>query len=58
MNTAKDEARKTLESLPEDASWDDVIYSLYVRQKIELGLAAERDGKVVSHDQVKKLFGS
>ena len=34
----KDEARHLVEELPDDASWDDLMYRIYVRQVIEAGL--------------------
>jgi len=57
MSLVKDEARKLIDELPDDATWDDVIYRMYVRQKISLGLEAAREGRVVSHEEVKQRFG-
>ncbi len=48
---------ETLESLPDDATWDDVMYCLYVRQKIEAGLRDVEEGKTISNDEVRKRFG-
>jgi predicted transcriptional regulator len=50
-------ARETLESLPDDATWDDVIYRMYVRQKIEAGLADAEAGDFVSTDEVRRRLG-
>jgi len=30
MSTAKDEAIKTISRLPEEASWDEIMYKIYV----------------------------
>lgn len=57
MNTAKQEAKETLEKLPPSATWDDIFYQLYVRQKISEGIKAANEGKVASHEEVKKRFG-
>ncbi|PKN70139.1 MAG: hypothetical protein CVU54_07035 [Deltaproteobacteria bacterium HGW-Deltaproteobacteria-12] len=54
MNTAVDEARKLIEALPETASWDDIMYQFYVKQKLRSALDAEEEGRVVSHEEVKK----
>ena len=44
MSTPKDEIIRILERLPEDASFDDIQYHIYVRQKIEHGIEdAEAD---------------
>ncbi len=38
MQSAKEEVRKLLESLPDDCELEDIQYHLYVLQKIERGL--------------------
>jgi predicted transcriptional regulator len=58
MQTAKQAARQIIEHLPDQASWDEIMYQLYVKQKIEMGLADVRAGRTVSHDEVKaELLG-
>ena len=37
--TAKQAARELIVLLPDQSSWDDIMYQLYVKQKIEEGLA-------------------
>ncbi|HEY7215679.1 MAG TPA: hypothetical protein VIC28_13695 [Thermoanaerobaculia bacterium] len=54
MNTVKEEVRDLAERLPEDATWDDAMYELYVRQKIAAGLRAADEGRVVPHEEVKR----
>ena len=56
MSTAKDEALKVIARLPEEASWDEIMYKIYVKRKIEEGLKAADEGRTVSHEQVKELF--
>lgn len=58
MSTVKDEARRLIDSLPEEVTWDDLMYQLYVKKKIEEGLKAEEEGRVVPHEDVKKMFSS
>ncbi len=57
MNTAKQEAKDLIEKLPSSATWDDIFYELYVRQKISAGIKSADEGKVVSHEDVKMKFG-
>jgi hypothetical protein len=60
MSTAspiKDEARRIIEQLPEDASWEDLIYRIYVRQAIEAGLKDAQEGRTVSVADVRRQFG-
>jgi predicted transcriptional regulator len=47
-------ARETLELLPDDTTWDDVIYRMYVRQKIEAGLADAAAGNLVSTEEARR----
>ena len=54
--TVKEEARQVLEHLPENVSWDQLLYELYVRQKISAGIQAADEGRVISHEDVKKRF--
>lgn len=56
MSTAKEEARQLIDSLPDHATWDDLMYELYVRQKIALGIQAADEGRLVPHEEVKKRF--
>jgi len=56
MSTAKQRARKLLEEIPDDATWDDIIHHFYVRKKIEVALDAVEAGCVVPHEEVKKTF--
>jgi predicted transcriptional regulator len=51
---AKSEALRIIQSLPESASMEDIQYHLYVREKIEKGLADVAAGRVVSHEEVKR----
>ena len=54
MKTAKEEVRELLEQLPEDASLEDIQYHIYVRQKIQKGLEAALEGKVIPQKEVEK----
>lgn len=56
MSTVKQIAFEVIEQLPDDCTWDDVIYELYVREKIERGLADSAAGRTVSHEEVLKEF--
>lgn len=53
----KSRVHETIESLPDDATWDDVMYRLYVRQKIEAGLKDVESGNTLPVSEVRKRFG-
>ena len=56
MSAVKKEARKLIDRLPESATWEDLMYKIYVRKAIEEGIRAADEGRVISHEQVKKRF--
>jgi predicted transcriptional regulator len=51
---AKHAAQAVVSSLPDDASWDDVQYHLYVRQQIEAGLADDDAGRLIDTDEMRR----
>ncbi len=53
----KEEARRLLDKLPEDMTWDDLMHEIYVRQSIEAGLADSEAGKVTDVAAVRTRFG-
>jgi predicted transcriptional regulator len=53
----KEEAKRLLESLPDDLTWDELMHEIYVRQSIEAGLADSKAGRVVEVGEVREKFG-
>jgi predicted transcriptional regulator len=53
----KEAARRLIEQLPENSTWDDLMYEIYVRQAIEAGLADSQAGRGLSVEDVRKRFG-
>lgn len=49
----KRSASKLLKDLPDNCSYEDIQYHLYVLQKIEKGLADSENGKIFTTDQMK-----
>jgi predicted transcriptional regulator len=59
MQSAKQAAKAIIDQISEQASWDDIMYELYVKQKIEEGLADIEAGRTIPHEQVKaELLGN
>jgi predicted transcriptional regulator len=52
--TAKEQIRKMLDELPDQASLEDIQYHIYVRQKIERGLEDVAEGRVVDEDEAER----
>ncbi|MCI0607222.1 hypothetical protein L0156_29920 [bacterium] len=55
--SVKEEARRIIEKLPEDSTWDDLMYEIYVRQAIEAGLEDSKAGRTLSVQAVRSQFG-
>ena len=54
VKTARDEVRDLLEAIPEDASFEDIQYHFYVRQKIERGIDAAREDRTTTHEAIAR----
>jgi hypothetical protein len=54
MSTIREEIHKLADQLPADATWDDAMYALYVRQKIDAGRKAVAEGRVVTQEQLER----
>ncbi len=54
MSTVKDIAKQVIDRLPDNAGWTDIMYELYVKQKIEAGLTDVTDGRTTGHEEVKR----
>ncbi len=52
--TAKDRIIKIMQDLPDDVTFEDAIYELYVASKIEKGLAQLDNGEGIPHDEAKR----
>ena len=55
--TVKQVVQEIANHLPDDCTWDDVMYQLYVRAKIEAGLADAEQGRVTDQDEVFAEYG-
>ena len=52
--SAKQAALKVIESMPEDASLEEVMYELYFRKRVDRGLRELEEGKTISHAEMKR----
>ena len=53
----KSAARRLIDGLPDNATWDDVMYRVYVRQCVDAGLDDAQAGRVVDVAEVRRRFG-
>jgi hypothetical protein len=56
-NNIKEEARRLLDKLPEEITWDDIMHEIYVRQAIEAGLNDSKAGRTTPVEHVREKFG-
>ena len=52
----KEEAKRLIEKLPENMTWDDLMHEIYVRQAIDNGLADSAAGRLVDITEVRAKF--
>lgn len=55
--SVKEEARRLVESLPDDATWEDIQYQIYFRQAVEAGLKDSQEGRIVPLNDARRRFG-
>lgn len=54
MTIAKQEVFELIKDLPDEVDIDEIIYRLYLRQKLEIAEKDVREGQLVSHEEVVK----
>jgi hypothetical protein len=57
LPSIKTEARRLVDQLPDDATWEDLLYEIYVRQAIEAGLKDSREGRTLPVSEVRRRLG-
>jgi len=53
----KEEARKLIEALPDDATWADFTRLVFERQMIEEGIADIEAGRTWTSDEIREKLG-
>jgi hypothetical protein len=57
MGSPKDEVNSLLQKLPDDASFEDLQYHLYVLEKVRRGLERTDVEGAISHDVARERLG-
>jgi hypothetical protein len=57
MGSPKDEVSSLLDKLPDDASYEDIQYHLYVLEKVKRGLERADSEGVIEHEAVRARLG-
>jgi hypothetical protein len=53
----KSAVRQLADALPDGATWDDVMYRVYVHQAVDAGLRDVAEGRLVDVAEVRRQFG-
>ena len=53
----KEDAHKLVDQLPPNATWDDLMHEIYVREVIEKGLDDSRSGRTKDVSEIRKKYG-
>ena len=54
MAKPKQELLQLLEKLPDDVSYEDIQYHIYVQQAVQRGIDAADQGRAISQDEVER----
>jgi hypothetical protein len=54
---SKQEAKRLVDMMPDNATWDDLIHEIYVREVIERGLDDSKAGRTTDVREVRAKYG-
>ena len=53
----KEDAHKLIDQLPSTATWDDLMYEIYVREAIEKGIEDSKSGRTKDLSEIRTKYG-
>ncbi|MEW6348146.1 MAG: hypothetical protein AB1646_03735 [Thermodesulfobacteriota bacterium] len=56
--TSKEAALRTIQDLPEDASWEDILERIHFVAGVRRGLRDLDEGKGLAHERVREEFST
>lgn len=57
MVAVKQEAQQIIQNLPDNCTYEDIQYHLYVVEKIKNGIDRAQKGETSSHEEAKSRMG-
>jgi hypothetical protein len=54
---SKEEAHRLIDQLPDNATWDDLMHEIYIREAIEKGLEDSKTGRTKDVAEIRKKYG-
>lgn len=58
MSELKQQVIRLIESLPDECTLEDIQYHLYIREKVERGIRAIDEGRVLTEEEAEKKVAS
>jgi len=56
MTAPKDEAKKIIDALPEDTTYEEIIKELAFDKMVQRGLEDVEEGRVISNEEMKRII--
>ena len=56
MQSAKETVKEILDNLPQDATYEDIVYEIYVKKNIEISKEQLKNGEIISEEQMNHRF--
>lgn len=53
----KDQAHMLVDKMPDNATWDDLMHEIYIRETIEQGLSDSKAGRTTDVREVRSKYG-
>ena len=53
----KEAAHQLIDKMPDNSTWDDLIYEIYVRQSIESGIADSKSDAIKTASEIRNKYG-
>lgn len=53
---SKEDAHRLIDQLPANATWDDLMHEIYVREAIEKGLSDSNAGRTKDATEIRKKY--
>ena len=52
----KEDAHRLVDQLPDNATWDDLMHEIYVREAIEKGLSDSKEGRTKDVKEIREKY--
>jgi predicted transcriptional regulator len=52
--TAKEEALQAIQQLPDNVDFEEIVYRLYVINKVHQGMTDVENGNTITHEELKR----